>query len=75
MDERFQAVADYALSKVGRGYIFGATGWVCSPARRRQQAAQYPQHAARILGIGARWDGIQCFDCAQLTRFSVDAAG
>ena len=34
--------ADFALSKVGQGYIYGAKGQTCSAAFRRQQAAQYP---------------------------------
>jgi hypothetical protein len=75
MDRKLQAMVDYALSKVGCGYIYGASGWVCSEARRKQQAAQYPEHAAKIMGTGAKWDGRQCFDCAQLTRFAADAAG
>jgi len=75
MNSNLQAMVAFALSKVGRGYIYGATGWISSRARREQQAAQYPEHAAMILGIGAKWDGTQCFDCAQLTRFAADAAG
>ena len=75
MNKNLQAMIDFALSKVGCGYIYGATGWVCTKARREQQAVQYPEHAASILGTGAKWDNKQCFDCAQLTRFSVDAAG
>lgn len=71
-----QAAWAFAESKVGCGYIYGATGWVCSQTRRQQQAAQYPEYADTILGrLGARWDGIQCFDCAQLTRQAVAAAG
>ena len=75
MNKKLQAMTDFVLSKVGCGYIYGATGWVCSKARREQQAAQYPEYAATIMGIGAKWDGKQCFDCAQLTRFAMEAAG
>lgn len=68
-------IAAFALSKVGCGYVYGATGWVCSLARRQQQAAQYPEYADAILGVCAKWDGKQCFDCAQLTRFAAQAGG
>lgn len=68
-------IAEFALSKVGCGYVYGATGWICSKARREQQAAQYPEYASNILGVCAKWDGIQCYDCAQLTRYAAKAAG
>lgn len=69
-----KAVA-FAKSKIGCGYIYGATGWVCTPSRRAQQAAQYPEQYDNIMGVGAKWDGKECYDCAQLTRKAVEAAG
>lgn len=57
-----------ALSLVGLGYIYGAQGQVCSPAFRRQQANQYPEQAGKIMGIGAKWDGVRVWECAQLTQ-------
>ena len=75
MNDKLRAMVDAALSKVGCGYIYGATGWICSEARRKQQAAQYPEYAANILGVGAKWDGKQCFDCAQLSKFAANAGG
>ena len=74
-DKHTQAMVDFALSKIGCGYIYGATGWVCSKSRREQQAAQYPEYASMILGAGAKWDGKECFDCAQLTKKTVAAGG
>ena len=53
----------------------GATGWVCSEARRRTQAKQYPEYASNILGVCAKWDGKQCYDCAQLVRAAAAAVG
>ncbi len=61
-------IAEFAASKLGCGYVYGATGWICSKARREQQAQQYPDQAGNILGVCAKWDGVQCYDCAQLTR-------
>ena len=74
-DVRAQQAKAYALSKVGMGYIYGATGWVCTPARREQQAKQYPQYADIIMNTGKKWDGKQCFDCAQLVRLAMKEAG
>lgn len=60
------AIENWLYSKVGCGYVYGATGWVCSQKRREQQAAQYPEYEKTILSTCAKWDGKQCFDCAQL---------
>lgn len=68
-----QKIRDLALSKLGCGYIYGATGWVCTPARRQQQATKYPQYTDNILGIGKKWDGKVCYDCAQLTKAAATA--
>ncbi len=68
-------VAEFARSKLGCGYVYGATGWVCSESRRRAQAKQYPQYEQTILNTCKKWDGKQCYDCAQLTKSAVQAAG
>ena len=70
-----QAVKDKALNLVGQGYIYGARGQTCSLAFRQQQAKQYPDQADKILGTGAKWDGMPVWDCAQLTRECAKAAG
>ena len=64
-----------SLELVGDGYIYGATGWRCTEARRRQQAEQYPEQSKTILGVGKRWDGKICWDCAQATREIARAGG
>lgn len=64
-----------ALALVGSGYIYGATGWICTRARMAQQAKQYPQYASLIDRYGPRWLGRPCFDCAQLTRAIAQEAG
>lgn len=71
----FSKIVEFALSKVGCGYIYGATGWVCTLKRRLEQAAQYPEYADTILGTGAKWDGKQCYDCAQLVRRALAQIG
>ena len=75
MPSKRDAMTARALALVGCGYIYGATGWVCSLKRRLQQADQYPQYRAQIMGVGAKWDGKICWDCAQLTKACARAAG
>ena len=70
-----EAIAGRALALVGCGYVYGATGWICTRARLEQQARQYPLHALMILRYGPKWIGRRCFDCAQLTREAASAAG
>jgi hypothetical protein len=69
-------IAGAAESMLCWGYIYGATGWICTAARVEQQAAQYPEYAnlIRKYGLG-KWLGKHCVDCAQLTRLSAKAAG
>jgi hypothetical protein len=73
--ERQKKVVDKALALVGCGYIYGATGWTCTEARIEQQARQYPAYADSIRKYGAKWMGRPCYDCAQLTRAAILAAG
>lgn len=68
-------IAEFALSKIGQGYIYGAKGQTCSPKFRKQQAEQYPEQAQNILVTGAKWDGMPVWDCAQLTRYAAKAEG
>lgn len=70
-----EAMAAFALAKVGCGYIYGATGWICTQARLDQQARQYPQYADTIRKNGPKWLGRVCYDCAQLTKAAAKAAG
>lgn len=70
-----QAIKNFLLGRVGCGYIYGATGWVCSLSRRKAQAEQYPKYADLIMGTGAKWDGKVCYDCAQLTRRALELIG
>lgn len=70
-----QDAVAFALAHVGDGYIYGSTGWTCSPARREQQAKQYPEYQDNILNVGAKWDGKTCWDCATFTRACAKAGG
>lgn len=69
------AMVNCAAGLLGCGYIYGATGWVCTQRRLSQQAEQYPQYADLIWKYGPMWMGKRCFDCAQLTRTVAKEAG
>ena len=68
-------IESWIRSKVGCGYVYGATGWVCSLKRRQQQAEQYPEHAETIMNVCSKWDGKECYDCAQLIRRALESVG
>ncbi len=75
MPSKREAMVARAVSLLGSGYIYGATGWVCTQRRLDQQARQYPQYASLIRRYGPRWMGLPCYDCAQLTRVVAQEAG
>ena len=75
MPSKRDAMTARALALVGCGYIYGATGWICTRARMEQQMRQYPAYAGQIERYGKRWLGKPCYDCAQLTRDVARHAG
>ena len=70
-----EAMTAKAISLLGSGYIYGATGWICTRTRMEQQKKQYPEYASLIDRYGPRWLGKPCYDCAQLTRAVAREAG
>ena len=84
-------VRAYARESLGCPYIYGATGQPCTPSYRRARMQQYPSYALTIQANcqqlksykttceGCRWarDGVGrlAYDCAQLTRCALAAAG
>lgn len=75
MPTKREAMTARAIALLGSGYIYGATGWICTRARMEQQKKQYPEYASLIDRYGPRWLGKPCFDCAQLTRVVAKEAG
>ena len=69
------AIIEWIKSKIGCGYVYGATGWTCTQKRLEQQAQQYPEYADTILNTCKKWIGVQCFDCAQLIRRALETVG
>ena len=83
-----QAIADYAVSKIGCAYIWGGYGErQCTTAFRKERALAYPDQKTNIYSTcpvlsgkqgscsGCKWDGKQAYDCAQLTRYACKAGG
>ena len=71
-----EKIAQTSKSMIGWGYIYGATGWICTAARVEAQAKQYPAYAVKIRKYGlTRWLGKHCVDCAQNDKLSAKAAG
>lgn len=88
MTSKGQAIADYAISKLGCAYIYGGYGErLCTPAFRRERAGAYPEQKNNIFKNclvlsgkqatcqGCKWHNKQAYDCAQLTRYACKAAG
>lgn len=75
MTEKEAALASWARSRIGDGYVYGATGWICTEKHLNQQAEQYPEYASKILSICVKWIGKRCYDCAQLSRKGLAALG
>ena len=75
MSEIGEKIRQKAIALIGCGYIYGATGWICTWERLDEQAAQYPQFADLIYRYGPGWIGKPCYDCAQLTKAAARAVG
>ena len=69
-----QKLIDWALSKVGCGYIWGATGYTLNQTKLDQVIAKQGANSAAAK-YGKKWLGKQCYDCAQLVRWGLKAAG
>lgn len=80
-------VREYALNQVGNPYVYGGTGQPCTPAYREARMRQYPEYASLISSNcpklsgkapdcrGCKNLGKRCYDCAQLVRRALGAAG
>lgn len=89
--DKSELVRRQALSRVGCPYVYGGTGKTCTPAYRKARINQYPQYEAKITKncprlsggasgcSGCKWAengvGRPCFDCGQLARDAMRAAG
>lgn len=74
LNTKQQKLVDWALSKVGCGYIWGATGYTLTQTKLDQVIAKQGENSAAAK-YGKKWLGKQCYDCAQLVRWGLKAAG
>lgn len=63
-----------AQALVGCGYVWGATGQICTQAVLDQLAKDYPDQP-NILAVCPKWIGKRVYDCATFVRACLRAAG
>ena len=73
MATKASKVKEWALSKQGCGYVWGATGYVLTQSKLNDLIEQYPEYVSQSKN--GKWLGKQCFDCAQFTRFAMKEVG
>lgn len=69
MAAKASKVKEWALSKQGCGYVWGATGYVLTQSKLDALIKQYPDYVSQSKN--GKWLGKQVFDCAQFTRFAM----
>lgn len=73
LEPNAQKVKDWALSKKGCGYTWGATGQIMTTAVMNALKSRYPDHVD--TSIVSKWIGKQIFDCASFVRLGMKEAG
>lgn len=66
-------VKEWALSKKGCGYVWGATGYTLTQSKLNELITQYPQYVSQSKN--GKWLGKQVFDCATFVRFALKEVG
>lgn len=64
---------EWALSKIGCGYVWGATGYVLTQSKLDSLKEQYPDYVNE--SIVKKWIGKEVYDCAQFTRQAAKQVG
>lgn len=82
-----QKMIDFLEAAVGAPYVYGGTGKPCSPDYRRARITQYPAMTGHIRKfcpvlsgkasscIRCKYRGRPAYDCAQLVKAALKAAG
>lgn len=73
LEPNAQKVKDWALSKKGCGYVWGATGQTMTTAVMNALKERYPDHVD--TSVVKKWIGKQIFDCASFVRLGMKEAG
>lgn len=63
-----QQVIDYCESRIGCGYVYGASGQIATQSFIEKQKAQYD---SINLSVVSKWIGKQVYDCAGFTRMAM----
>lgn len=66
-------VIKYAKSKIGCGYVWGATGQTLTEEKLKWFHSRAPDHVDQ--SICKKWLGMQVFDCAGLVKMAFDSVG
>ena len=59
---------NYVMDAVGKGYVYGSSGQICTPQFRQDCAKANPSQKTNILTTAAKWDGIRVWDCSGIMR-------
>ena len=68
-----ETVVKYAKSKIGCGYVWGATGQILTQALLNSFYLSHPEHVDK--SICSKWIGYQVFDCAGLVKMAFNEVG
>lgn len=66
-------VQEWCISKIGCGYVWGATGYTLTQSRLTQLIAQYPDYVSQSKN--GKYIGVECYDCASFVRFAMKQIG
>ena len=73
MATKADRLKEWALSKEGCGYVWGATGYVLTQSRLESLKEQYPDNINE--DVVKKWIGKEVYDCAQFTRYAAKQVG
>jgi hypothetical protein len=68
-----ETVIEFAKSKVGCGYVWGATGQILTESTLNRLYALHPDHVDK--NICRKWLNMQVFDCAGLVKAAFETVG
>lgn len=71
--DKASIVKEWALSKKGCGYVWGATGYKLTQSKLDELINKYPQYVSQSKN--GKWIGKQVFDCASFVRFALKEIG
>lgn len=73
MATKAERLKEWALSKKGCGYVWGATGYVLTQSKLDALKDQYPDYVSQSKN--GKWIGKEVYDCAQFTRKAAKEVG